>query len=75
MPRSQLPSTGNPNSSVIERNRKGQIIRSRYFGPDGWAIKNIDYEAHHGAPTPHAHDWDWAKTPPRQPARPLNPGK
>jgi len=75
MSRSQLPSTGNSNSSVIERNRRGKIIRRRYFGSDGKAIKNIDYEAHHGAPSPHAHDWDWKKEPPRQPPRPLIPGE
>jgi hypothetical protein len=75
MPRAQLPTTGNPNSSVIERDREGKIIRRRFFSPDGKAIKNIDFEAHHGASSPHAHDWDWTQDPPRQSPRPLKPGE
>jgi len=75
MPRGQLPSIGNPNSSVLERDRDGKIIRRRFYGADGRAIKDVDYEAHHGAPSPHAHDWDWNKTPVRQPPRPLMPNE
>ena len=73
MPR--LPATGNPNTSAVERDQEGKIVRRRFYGKDGKAIKNIDYEAHHGHPVPHAHDWDWTNDPPRQPARPLNLGE
>ena len=73
MARGQLPSAWNENLSLVERDRHGKIIRRRFYGPDGGAIKNIDYEAHHGAPSPHAHDWDWTKVSPRQPSRALNP--
>ena len=73
MSRGQLPSTGNPNSSVIERDRHGKIIRRRFYGADGKAIKNIDYMKRTTAPQ--AHDWDWTKIPVRQPPRPLMPGE
>jgi hypothetical protein len=69
MARPELPSTGNANTSVVRLNKKGKIIQRRYYDGDGRAIKNVDFEAHHGAPNPHIHDWDWTKTPPRQPYR------
>jgi hypothetical protein len=75
MARSNLPTKSNPNTSLTEYDRKGRKVRRRYYGSDGYAIKNIDYKPHHGHPTPHAHDWDWTKEPPRQPARPLKPGE
>jgi len=75
MARSNLPIIWNPNTSLTEYDRKRRKIRRRYYGGDGNAIKNIDYQPHHGHPTPHAHDWDWTKDPPRQPARPLRPGE
>jgi len=73
MARDDLPTTGNPNTSRVKRDNKGNIIQRRFYGPDGKAIKNVDREAHHGHPSPHIHDWDWAKDPPRQPWR--HPGK
>ena len=75
MPRSTLPVVGSPNTSMAERDKKGKVIRRRFYGGDGNAIKNIDYEAHHGHPAPHAHDWDWSRDPPRQPGRALKPGE
>jgi hypothetical protein len=75
MARSMLPDHGSPNTSVSEYDRNGNRIRRRSFGADGIPIKNIDYEPHHGHPNPHAHDWDWTKDPPRQPARPLRKGE
>jgi hypothetical protein len=69
MARDDLPTTGSPNTSRVKRDRKGNIIQRRYYGPDGKAIKNVDKEAHHGHPNPHIHDWDWTKDPPRQPWR------
>jgi hypothetical protein len=75
MSRSQLPARGNPNTSVEERDEQGNLIRRRFFGGDGRAVKNIDYQPHHAHAVPHAHDWDWTKDPPRQPARALRPGE
>jgi len=75
MPRPELPVMGNPNTSAVRRDENGRIAQRRFYGGDGRAIKNIDYEAHHGAPNPRAHDWDWTKDPPRQPFRNLKQGE
>jgi hypothetical protein len=75
MGRSQLPETGNPNTSVEEFDEKGDRIRRRYFGSDGNAIKNVDYGHDHGVGKPHAHDWDWSRIEPRLPGRPLKAGE
>jgi hypothetical protein len=75
MPRSNLPTVGNPNTSAVERDEQGNVTRRRFYGSDGRALKNIDYDHDHGAGSPHAHDWDWTKDPPRQPGRPLKPGE
>jgi hypothetical protein len=74
MPRPNLPQTAQPNTSR-ELRKKGKVIRRRFYGVDGKAIKNIDYDHDHGSGKPHAHDWDWTKDPPRQPGRPLKPGE
>jgi len=59
-----------------KRDGSGELIQKRYYGLDGRAAKNIDYgHDHTGAGDPHAHDWDWAKNPPRQPPRTLKPGE
>lgn len=72
MPRANLPIVGNPNTSVVRRDRRGKIIQRRFYGGDGKAIKNIDYDHDRGAGRPHAHDWDWTQDPPvRLPGRPL----
>jgi hypothetical protein len=75
MARSKLPDRWNANTSLTEYDRNGKRKRRRYYGADGRAVKNIDYQPHHGHPVPHAHDWDWTKDPPRQPARLLKPGE
>jgi len=76
MLRPALPVVGNPNTSAVRRDRKGQIIQRRFYGGDGKAIKNIDYDHDHGAGKPHAHDWDWTSEPPvRLSGRPLKPGE
>jgi len=75
MARPNLPVKWNPNTSLTEFDRKGRKIRRRYYGGNGYAVKNIDYQPHHGHPTPHAYDWDWTRRPPRQPARPRKPGE
>ncbi len=78
MPRSpkDLPAKGTPGSTAEKGDAAGNVIQRRYYGADGRARKNIDYgHDHTGVGDPHVHDWDWAKTPPRQPARALNPGE
>ncbi|MBS0210372.1 MAG: hypothetical protein JSS27_15615 [Planctomycetes bacterium] len=75
MPRPELPSVGAPNSSVTLKDDAGAPLRRRFFGSDGRAVKDIDYDHDHGAGVPHAHDWDYTKTPPRQPGRPVRPGE
>ena len=43
------------------------------YGPDGRAEKDTDYN-HSGEDShefPHEHEWDWNKTPPRQPGVPV----
>lgn len=49
--------------------------RVRFFGEDGRAVKDVDYGHDHGAGDPHVHDWDWTKSPPRQPGRAPRPGE
>jgi len=74
--RNDLPSTGTPASVAEKKDASGNVIQKRYYGPDGRALKNIDYgHDHTGVGDPHAHDWDWTKTPPRQPPRPLKSGE
>ena len=74
-PRSSLPSAGTPGSASELKDAGGKLIQRRYYGNDGRAIKNIDYGHDHGAGDPHAHDWDWTQSPPRQPGRPMKPGE
>jgi len=66
-----LPTTWNPNTSLVKRDKKGKVTQRRFFGGDGRAILNIDYDYDHGAGRPHAHEWYWASDPPRQPGRAL----
>lgn len=78
MPRSDLPGMGVPDSTREKRDPQGSVTQKRYYGPDGRAIKNIDYDHdYEGVGNPHAHDWDWAHPGKlkRQPARPLAPGE
>ncbi|MGX7148399.1 T7SS effector LXG polymorphic toxin [Enterococcus ureasiticus] len=64
----RLESTGEPNSSTDLLNPDGSVKRRRYYGPDGKAVEDIDYN-HTDDGThefPHRHQWDWNKVPPRQ---------
>jgi hypothetical protein len=71
-----LPSTRVPGSTAEKRDETGKLIQKRYYGKDGRATKNIDYgHDYTGVGDPHAHDWDWTKTPPRQPPRTLKSGE
>jgi hypothetical protein len=71
-----LPARGAPNTVVEKTDAAGNVVQKRSYGADGQAKKNIDYgHDHAGVGDPHAHDWDWTKTPPRQPPRALDPGE
>jgi RHS repeat-associated protein len=73
--RNDLPSNGKPNSSSARDNGRGRG-QIRDYGPDGRARTDYDFgHDHTGAGDPHAHDWDWTKSPPRQPPRPIRPGE
>ena len=71
-----LAGSGAANTSAEKKDAKGDLIQRRFYGPDGRALKNIDYgHDHTGVGEPHAHDRDWTKVPPRQPPRALKPGE
>ncbi|TKC92557.1 hypothetical protein FAZ69_02485 [Trinickia terrae] len=36
----------------------GTMPQLRQYGPNGTPLTDIDFEAHHGNPNPHAHNWD-----------------
>jgi len=66
---SSLPATGGePNSSVDLLNPDGTVKQRRYYGPDGRAVEDIDYNhSDDGTHTfPHRHTWDWSQPNPRQ---------
>ena len=63
-----LKGDGEPNSSVDLLNPDGSVKQRRYYGPDGRAVEDIDYN-HSDDGThefPYRHQWDWNKRPPRQ---------
>ncbi|MDD4840064.1 MAG: hypothetical protein PHE93_05315 [Clostridia bacterium] len=63
-----LSADGIPNSRTDLCNN-GKLIQSRWYGPDGKAVLNRDFEhqdAHKNHIFPHDHKWDWSKVPPRQ---------
>jgi hypothetical protein len=72
MAQNRTPATGTPDTTVTLPGQGGNST-DRTYGPDGRAVKDVDSGHDHGAGDPHAHDWDWSKTPPRQPGRPLTP--
>ena len=69
-----LPATKQiPNSSADLLNPDGSIKQRRYYGEDGKAQMDIDYN-HTDDGThdfPHIHIGDWTKKPPRQDSRRL----
>lgn len=69
-----LPARGKPNTSAAKDDGKGNG-QIRDYGPDGRAKTDYDFGHDHGAGDPHAHDWDWAKKPERQPGRGIRPGE
>ena len=56
-----LPTVSEPNTSLDLKGKDGSLKLRRYYGPDGRAIKDIDYK-HPDNGThkfPHEHDWNW----------------
>ena len=70
--KSSLPATKQPpNSSADLLNPDGSVKQRRYYGADGRAEMDIDFNhTDDGTHTfPHIHLWDWSKNPPRQDSR------
>ena len=54
-----IPSISIPNSTIIQRDDTGNIVRIRYYDGDGKAYKDVDYTDHNRPEThkvPHTHD-------------------
>lgn len=51
-----MPYNGAPNSWASSM--PGTMPQLRQYGPGGTPMTDIDFEAHHGHPNPHAHNWD-----------------
>ncbi len=56
--------------TIVDRYKDGVRVQRRWYGRDGFAVRNRDY-TNHGNPkqhkiVPHDHRWDWSKTPRRQ---------
>ena len=61
----KLKQFGKPNSRA-DLYIKGRLKQSRWYGPDGRAVRNRDYFHGGDMEFPHDHDWDWDKDPARQ---------
>ncbi|UGQ48737.1 RHS repeat domain-containing protein [Massilia endophytica] len=63
-PGTSNPMEGEPGSCSTCNNRKGERKQDRYYGPDGWPQKDVDYDHDHKDDSgkkggkPHVHDWD-----------------
>lgn len=51
-----MPFNGTPGSWASSM--PGTMRQLRQYGPNGTPMTDIDFEAHHGNPDPHAHNWD-----------------
>lgn len=67
--KTMFPKLG-PNSSSDLLNPDGSVKQRRYYGNDGLAEEDIDYNhSDDGTHTfPHIHKWDWTQETPRQPS-------
>jgi hypothetical protein len=71
-----ITSNGATSGSTTEFPAEGGGKTVRTYGPDGRAVRDVDYGHDHGdAGDPHMHDWDWDKKHPRQPGRTPKPGE
>ncbi|MCL2234415.1 MAG: hypothetical protein FWC02_01900 [Firmicutes bacterium] len=68
--RSIGPIVGTPNSRTDFFDEvTGQLLQSRWYGPERWAVRDRDYDHNDSKNThefPHDHRWDWTKKRPRQ---------
>ena len=56
-----LPTTGDPDSSQTLRNPDGTPKQKRWYGPDGKAKRDRDYNHGGDWPFPHDHEWNNGK--------------
>ena len=54
---SKLPKSGEPDSSQTLPNPDGSIKQKRWYGPDGQAVRDRDYNHSGDMPFPHDHEW------------------
>ena len=52
-----LPWQGQPGEPQILYDRDGKPKQERHYGPDGFPLRDIDYDHDHGQGMPHQHDW------------------
>ena len=52
-----LPKTGKPNSKDSLKNEDGTTKQERWYGPDGNATRDRDYNHSGNMPFPHDHEW------------------
>lgn len=63
-----LNANGEPNSRTDLYDDNGELIQSRWYDEEGWAIRNRDYRHGDGSNThkfPHDHVWNWSNRIPR----------
>jgi hypothetical protein len=51
-----MPFNGEPGTWISSM--PGTMPQMRQFGPSGTPLTDFDFEAHHGNPNPHVHNWD-----------------
>ncbi|MFL9987258.1 hypothetical protein P0D72_33585 [Paraburkholderia sediminicola] len=51
-----MPFKGVPGSWAVSE--PGSMLQWRQYGAGGTPMTDFDFEAHHGNPNPHAHNWD-----------------
>ena len=61
----KLPDRGEPNSVGRQYDKDGNLVRERFYGPDGSPVKDKDYKHPGPHEFPHEHNWDWSKEKPR----------
>jgi RHS repeat-associated protein len=71
----RTPARNRPPNSIDIIDYGDGNVTIRTFGPDGSAVRDVDFGHDHGSGDPHVHPWDWGKTPPRLPGRPPLPGE
>lgn len=65
-----LKAKGDPNSRYDLKNKQGELLQQRWYGADGKAVLNRDWNHKDENPNkphkfPHDHPWNWNLKPPR----------